>query len=164
MPKYRLDNELRQLRDLERCRDQCIDVPSAQRECIYFGFQGVLNLVIAEDLPTNVFRYTVASSKRSAQGSREPREAGRRRVFEQQQYNLVHFLTSPFCFDADTMGFRTDTMSFRVDNVGFRHPAIDQSNVRIEYSCGLTVDYDLCLCAKNTFGFTGKCIANVHSL
>ena len=38
--KYRLDNESRQLQDLERRGNQRIDVPSAQHEGVYFGFQG----------------------------------------------------------------------------------------------------------------------------
>ena len=37
------------------------------------------------------------------------------------------------------MGFCVDTMSFHADTMGFRHPAIDQSNARIEYSCGLNI-------------------------
>ena len=47
---YRLDDESRQLRDLERRGNRCIDILSAQREGVCFGFQGVLNLVVAEDL------------------------------------------------------------------------------------------------------------------
>ena len=35
--KYRLDNESRQLQDLERRGNQRIDVPSAQHEGVYFG-------------------------------------------------------------------------------------------------------------------------------
>ena len=54
---YRLDDESRQLRDLERRGNRCIDVPSAQREGVYFGFQGILNLVVAEDSSSNVYSY-----------------------------------------------------------------------------------------------------------
>ena len=53
--KYRLDNESRQLRDLERRGNRCIDVRRAKREGVYFGFQGVLNPVVADDSSSKVF-------------------------------------------------------------------------------------------------------------
>ena len=52
---YRLDDGSRQLRDLERRGNRCIDVPSAQREGVYFGFQGALNPVVADDSSSKVF-------------------------------------------------------------------------------------------------------------
>ena len=52
---YRLDDESRQIRDLERRGNRCIDVPSAQREGVYFGFQGALNPVVADDSSSKVF-------------------------------------------------------------------------------------------------------------
>ena len=36
--------------------NRCIDVPSAQREGVYFGFQGDLNLVDTENPSSKVFR------------------------------------------------------------------------------------------------------------
>ena len=49
---YRLDNESRQLQDLERRGNRCID---AKRECVYFGFQGDLNPMVVDDSSSNVF-------------------------------------------------------------------------------------------------------------
>ena len=53
--KYRLDDESRQLRDLERRGNRCINIPSAQREGVYFGFQGTLNPVVADDSSSKMF-------------------------------------------------------------------------------------------------------------
>ena len=52
---YRLDDESRQLQDLERRGNRCIDVPSVQREGVYFGFQDALNPVVADDSSSKVF-------------------------------------------------------------------------------------------------------------
>ena len=52
---YRLDDESRQIRDLERRGNRCIDVPSAKREGVYFGFQGEINPVETDELSSKVF-------------------------------------------------------------------------------------------------------------
>ena len=44
------------LRDLDHRGNRCIDVPSAQREDVYFGLQGDLNLVDTENPSSKVFR------------------------------------------------------------------------------------------------------------
>ena len=44
------------LRDLDHRGNRCIDVPSVQREGVYFGFQGDLNLVDTENPSSKVFR------------------------------------------------------------------------------------------------------------
>ena len=53
---YRLDDGLRQLWDLDRRGNQCIHV-DAERAArgIYFGFQGVLNPVFADDSSSKMF-------------------------------------------------------------------------------------------------------------
>ena len=43
--KYRLYDEKE---DLFHRGNRCIDVPSAQREGVYFGFQGEINLVLPD--------------------------------------------------------------------------------------------------------------------
>ena len=67
MNEYRLGDESRQLRDLERRGNRCIDVPSTQCEGIYFGFQGVLNLVVADDSSSKVFIYIPHDNSKTAQ-------------------------------------------------------------------------------------------------
>ena len=51
---YRLDDGLRQLRDLDCCGNQCIDAEHAVRG-VYFGFQGDLNPIVADGLSSKVF-------------------------------------------------------------------------------------------------------------
>ena len=48
---YRLDDESRQLWDLDRRRNQCIDVKCV---AVHFGFQGDLNPVVADDSSSKV--------------------------------------------------------------------------------------------------------------
>ena len=38
----------RAIRDLFHRGNRCVDVPSAQREGVYFGFQGEINLVLPD--------------------------------------------------------------------------------------------------------------------
>ena len=44
------------LQDLDHRRNRCIDIPSAQCEGTYFGYQGDLNLVDTENPSSKVFR------------------------------------------------------------------------------------------------------------
>ena len=53
--KYRLDDGSRSLRDLFHRGNRCIDVPSAKREGVYFGFQGEINPVETDELSSKVF-------------------------------------------------------------------------------------------------------------
>ena len=48
--------ESRCLQDLEHRGNRCIDVPSAQCEGIYFGFQGALNPIDIDDSLSSLFR------------------------------------------------------------------------------------------------------------
>ena len=52
---YRLDDGSRSLRDLFHRGNRCIDVPSAKREGVYFGFQGEINPVETDELSSKVF-------------------------------------------------------------------------------------------------------------
>ena len=111
-------------------RKLCIDLPSAEREGIYLGFQGVKNLIVANNSSSNVKHVrpllpqanealmVVESTEKSPKLADD--------VFSNNGSIISRaFFTTAFCFDAATMGFR--------------HLAIDQSNARIEYiaACGL---------------------------
>ena len=78
------------LRDLDHRGNWIFRRP--EREGVYFGFQGELNLVHTENTSSEVFRPYLRVTNRSAQGSREPREVARvkqQRVFERWQCKLA---------------------------------------------------------------------------
>ena len=81
------------LRDLDLRGNRCFRHPERlARGRRYFGFQGELNLVGTENLSSEVFRPYLRLSKRSARGSREPREVprvNRKPVFKRWQYKLA---------------------------------------------------------------------------
>ena len=82
--------DLRCPRDLDHRGNRCFRRP--EREGVYFGFQGDLNPVGTENLSSEVFRPDLRLSKRSARGSREPREVPRVKqqpVFERWQCKLA---------------------------------------------------------------------------
>ena len=65
----------RVIRDLFHRGNRCIDVPSAQREGVYFGFQGEINLVLPDFSSYKVFIPYFHALRTAFQDYQAPKQA-----------------------------------------------------------------------------------------